>query len=155
MALTKKQEIFCQEVVKQDTYSAAYRIAYDAKKMSYEAINTQASKLMSDPKIATRVKEIKKKLEYKVLYTLEQSVNRDLKLIERYEAALDVLENDNSTEKDLKAAERTIRHIGVTGYNSAQDRLAKQHGFYEKDNKQKAPDTKPPKIIFTKPTDEA
>jgi phage terminase small subunit len=136
MALTKKQEHFCQEVVKQDTYSAAYRLAYDCSNWLDKSVNEKASQMMSDVKILTRVNELKDKLVDKVLYTLEASVKRDLKLIERYEKALDTLEDDNSKESDLTAAERTIRYIGVTGYNSAQDRLAKQHGFYEKDNNQ-------------------
>tara|TARA_R110000850_G_scaffold87797_1_gene188629 strand:- start:18824 stop:19300 length:477 start_codon:yes stop_codon:yes gene_type:complete len=136
MALTKMQEHFCQEVVKQDTYSAAYRIAYDCSKSTSESINVRASELMANSKIIVRVQELKDKLVNKVLYTLEQSVRRDLKLIERYESALDTLEDDEAIESDLTAAERTIKYIGVTGYNSAQDRLAKQHGFYEKDNNQ-------------------
>lgn len=137
MALTKKQEIFCKEVVKQDTYSAAYRIAYDAKNMSDETIHVKASELMSDGKIKVRVQELKKEIEKKELYTIERSIKRDLSLIERYEAALDVLENKDADSKDIEAAERTIKFITVSGYNSAQDRLSKQHGFFERDNNQK------------------
>lgn len=138
MALTSKQEMYSIEVVKQDTLSAAYRIAYDASGMSDEAVNVEASKLMKDPKIALRVKELRKEVEKKELYTIEKSVKRDLRNIERYEAALDVLENDTSTDKEIAVAERTIKHIGANGYNSAQERLSKQHGFFKIDNNQKA-----------------
>lgn len=141
MALTNKQEIFCKEVLKQDTYSDAYRIAYVVKNMTDKQINEEASLLMKNPKVAQRVKELKSKIESKDLYTLEKSIKRDLKLIERYEAALDVLEDLKSKSKDIQAAERTIRYIGVTGYNSAQDRLSKQHGFNEKDNSQSKSET--------------
>lgn len=141
MGLTKKQEIFCQEVVKQDTYSAAYRIAYDASAMSDEAIGVEASRLLKNPKITLRVNNLKSKLEKKALYTIGESVARDKKLIERYEAALDVLEDDKSEVKQTEAAERTIRYIGSTGYNSAQERLSKQHGFFKKDNDQSKPQT--------------
>ena len=137
MALTKKQEIFCQEVLKQDTYSAAYRIAYNASGMTDKSINEKASELMANVKIASRVKELKEKVAEKRLYTLSQSVLRDLKLIERYEAALDVLEDIKASDVEIQAAERTIKFIGSSGYNSAQDRLSKQHGFNEKDNDQK------------------
>lgn len=137
MALTKKQETFCQEVIKQDSYSAAYRIAYNASNMTSKQINEEASILMSTPKISQRVEELTKKVEQKMLYTIGQSVKRDLNLIERYEAALDVLENKESTENEIETAERTIKYIGSNGYNSAQERLSKQHGFYEKDNTQK------------------
>ena len=142
MALTTKQENFCIEVVKQPTLSAAYRIAYDASNMSFETVNVKASELMKDGKIKVRVNELKAKLEKKELYTLEQSIKRDLKLIGRYEAALDVLESDQSTQNDIVIAERLIKHIGVGGYNSAQERLSKQQGYFEKDNKQKVPEPK-------------
>lgn len=138
MALTRKQEIFCIEAVKQPTLSAAYRIAYDTKNMSDEAVNVEASVLMKNPKIAIRVQELKSQVTKKELYTLEQSIRRDLSLIQRYEAALDVLENIESKDKDIEAAERTIKFIGSNGYNSAQERLSKQHGFFERDNTQKS-----------------
>lgn len=141
MALTKKQEIFCNEVLKQDTYSDAYRIAYDTKNMSDEVINKEASLLMNNRKITVRLQELKQKVENKVLYTIEQSINRDLKLIQRYESALDVLEDIKSNDNEITAAERTIKFIGSTGYNSAQDRLSKQHGFNEKDNSQSKAET--------------
>lgn len=137
MALTTKQEMFCQEVVKQPTYSAAYRIAYDASGMSDEVVNKEASILMSDRKIAVRVQQLKEKVADKMIYTLEQSMKRDISLIERYEAALDVLENDKSEPSQTEAAERTIRYIGSSAYNSAQDRLSKQSGWFKKHNKQK------------------
>ena len=137
MALTKKQEMFCQEVVKQDTYSAAYRIAYDCSKWNDESVNVEASKAMADPKIILRVNELKKKVEEKALYTIEESVLRDKKLIDRYEYALDVLERLDATNEEVTAAERTIKFISSNGYNSAQERLSKQHGFFAKDNNQK------------------
>ena len=33
-----------------------------------------------------------------------------------------------------------VKFIGASGYNSAQERLSKQHGFYEKDNSQSKPE---------------
>lgn len=136
--LTKKQEIFCQEVVKQDSYSAAYRIAYDTSNWTDKSVNEKASQMMADVKILTRVNELKEKVQDKLLYTIEQSVKRDLSLIARYESALDVLENYVSTSKEVETAERTIKFIGANGYNSAQERLSKQHGFFSLDNEQKA-----------------
>lgn len=145
MGLTKKQEVFCIEVIKQPTLSAAYRIAYDTKNMTDEVINNEASLLMKNRDITVRVKELKSKIEKKELYTLEKSIERDLKLIERYEAALDVLENDKAKKTEVEAAERTIKFIGASGYSNAQDRLSKQHGFFERDNNQKA--IKPREIV--------
>jgi|GEM_PF-2861088 phage terminase small subunit len=154
MALTTKQEKFCQEVVIQPTYSDAYRLAYDCSKSTPESVNVRASELMANSKIVVRVKELKSKLENIVLYTLSESVARDKNLIEKYESCLEVLQSDTSTDKQIDVANRVMRAIGVTGYNSAQDRLSKQHGFYEKDNTQKTPLIKPNKIEFIGQRDE-
>lgn len=137
MNLTKKQELFCQEAVRQNYLSDAYKIAYSTSKMKETTINERASRLAKEYKISTRISELKRSLADKEMYTLEQSVKRDLKLIERYEGALDVLESSRSKVKDIEAAERTIKFIGSHGYNSAQERLSKQHGFFEMDNSQK------------------
>ncbi len=136
MALTSKQEMFCIEVIKQPTLSAAYRIAYDTIKMSDEVINKEASLLMKNRNITVRVNELRNKVTNKQLYTIEKSIKSDKGIIKRYESALDVLEDLKSTKEDIQAAERTIKYIGASGYSSAQDRLSKQHGFYEKDNLQ-------------------
>ena len=138
MALTRKEETFCQEVVKQPSYSAAYRIAYNASRMTDKTINEKASIMMAKGKIKARVDELKEKVSNKMIYTLEQSMKRDIKLIERYEAALDVLEDDKSDNKQTEVAERTIRYIGANAYNSAQERLSKQSGWFEKDKNPKA-----------------
>jgi len=154
MALTTKQEKFCQEVVMQPTYSDAYRLAYDCVKTSPIVVNNKASELMSRDDIKVRVNQLKRKLQNKVLYTLSESVARDKNLIQKYESCLDVLQLDDSTDKQIEVANRVMRAIGVTGYNSAQDRLSKQHGFYEKDNTQKTPLIKPNKIEFIGSRDE-
>jgi phage terminase small subunit len=137
MTLTKKQETFCQQVIIQDTYSSAYRLAYDCSKSTHETVNVNASKLMSDTNIIQRVKELKSKVESKVLYTVEKSIKRDLNLIKMYEDALFILSNEKSNDVEITTAERTIKFIMVSGYNSAQERLAKQHGFYEEHNRQR------------------
>ena len=134
MSLTPKQEKFCQQYVKTGNKSEAYR----SSRMKPETINRKAVELFENGNISARVEELKNNLEKENLYTLKKSVERDVALIERYESALDVLENDKSTEQEITIAERLIKYIGVQGYNSAQERLSKQHGFFEKDNKQKA-----------------
>lgn len=143
--------MFCVEVVKQNTYSDAYRIAYDCSNSTPKTVNERASTLMADSKIVARVEEIKKKVEQKELYTIGESVKRDKALIERYEGALDTLENIDSSTKEVEVAERLIRHIGSSAYNSAQERLSKQHGFFEKDNDQKAISIDIPPIKWATP----
>ena len=135
--LTPKQELFCQEYIRTGNKTEAYKIAYSTKNMKSKTINERATRLSNECKISARIDELRQALEEKKLYTLKESVKRDLELIHKYEAALEVLEDINSKNRDIETAERLIKFIGITGYNSAQDRLSKQHGFYEKDNKQK------------------
>ena len=137
MELTHKQELFCQEYMKTGNKSEAYRRAYDASNMSENSINVNASKMNNNAKVALRIKELQDEQKKRFEYTLEKSVKRDLNLIETYEAALEVLQNISSIDSEISAADRTIKYIGATGYSQAQDRLSKQLGFYEKDNKQK------------------
>lgn len=60
MKLTIKQENFCRYYVEiGGNASEAYRMAYDASNMKPETIWNTASKLLADPKVATRVEELK------------------------------------------------------------------------------------------------
>ena len=82
MALTAKQEAFCQAIADGKNQSDAYRLAYNAEKMKPESVQVQASKLISDPKVAIRIQELKSKLESKQLWTREQSINKAIEAIE-------------------------------------------------------------------------
>ena len=108
-------------------------------KSSYESADASFREILEIPRIIAYKKTKQKQIEDKAIYTLEQSLKNDMELISTYKAALDVLQNLKSEEADIKAAERTIKHIGASGYGSAQDRLAKQHGWFKKDNYQKQP----------------
>ena len=59
MALTIKQERFCMVYVETGNASEAYRQAYNAENMKEASINVNASKLLTDAKIALRIKELK------------------------------------------------------------------------------------------------
>lgn len=61
MALTAKQEKFCQGIAKGLTYSDAYRHAYDTGNMKAETINREATELMKAPKIAARIEQLKQR----------------------------------------------------------------------------------------------
>lgn len=60
--LTQKQEKFVQELIKGKSQREAYKFAYDAKKMSDNAIDREASLLLKSPKVAQRFKEIRSKV---------------------------------------------------------------------------------------------
>ena len=72
--LTAKQEAFAQGIADGLGQADAYRIAYDAEKMSTNNIYSKASVLMSDGKIAERVAELKSQLQSKQLWSREMSV---------------------------------------------------------------------------------
>lgn len=60
MALTHKQEMFCQEIVKGENMSKAYRNAYDAKNMSGPTVNQRAYELLQNSKVEARIAEIRR-----------------------------------------------------------------------------------------------
>jgi hypothetical protein len=74
--LTPKQEAFAQAYVLTGNASAAYRQAYDAKRMSENALNVEASKMIRHPKIALRIAALQAKVtavaEHKFEITAEK-----------------------------------------------------------------------------------
>ena len=82
MALTAKMEAFCQAIADGLTQADAYRRAYDAENMKPETVQDTASKLIKNPQVTHRLKELKSKLESKKLWTREQSINKAIEAIE-------------------------------------------------------------------------
>lgn len=60
--LTAKQEQFVQNIITGMSQADAYRAAYPNQKMSDKTVWETASKLMANPKVATRVQELREKL---------------------------------------------------------------------------------------------
>lgn len=58
MRLTEKQEKFAKEVAAGRTLSDAYRVAYNSENMLDTTIWQESSKLMDNPKVAERVKQL-------------------------------------------------------------------------------------------------
>lgn len=58
MALTPKQEKFCQQMAKLGNQYKAYCKAYSTKRMKRETIDNNAYKLMQNNEIITRLKEL-------------------------------------------------------------------------------------------------
>ncbi len=56
--LTEKQETFAREVAKGATLADAYRTAYDASAMQQSSIYSEASRLMDNPLVAQRAKQL-------------------------------------------------------------------------------------------------
>ena len=57
--LTGKQEEFAKNIVQGMSQADAYRSAYDVEDMSDNAIYVEASRLMDNPKVSLRIKELR------------------------------------------------------------------------------------------------
>ena len=98
--LTPKQEKFVQGVVSGMTASESYRNAYSTKKMKDSSVWTEASKLMSSPKVSQRVKlGMKRKNEYAATtgLSLRQMVLEQLQK--------EALNTDNNEASRIRALE--------------------------------------------------
>jgi len=78
MALTEKQERFCNFYIEKGSPSEAYRLAYDADGMSDSSVAVEASRLLADPNIALKIEDIRKPVREKAQITLEAHLD-DLK----------------------------------------------------------------------------
>lgn len=74
--LTSKQRAFVRYVVEGDTYSGAYRKAYNAVNMSNDSIKVEASRLMSSPNIALTVMEMQEEVRERTIVTVESQTER-------------------------------------------------------------------------------
>lgn len=73
-ALTPKQTTFAEHVAAGATQAAAYRAAYDAGRMTPEAVHQEASRLMANPRVATRVSLLRAESAERTLHTLDRLV---------------------------------------------------------------------------------
>ena len=73
--LTPKQELFVQGIISGLSQRQAYRLAYKAEKMTDVAVDVQASKLLKNPKITLRYRELLKQFSNMSLWSREQAFN--------------------------------------------------------------------------------
>lgn len=77
MSLTPQQELFAQSVASGLSLSDAYRTAYKVRPATKpESVNQAASKIMADPKISSRVEELRKPIVEAVQITLASHLER-------------------------------------------------------------------------------
>jgi phage terminase small subunit len=74
MALTAKQEAFCQGIADGLTQADAYRRAYNAENMADSTVYVKSSELMADGKISGRVQEMRDKLAEALIWRRADSV---------------------------------------------------------------------------------
>lgn len=64
MALTSKQETFCQEILKGKTQTEAYKIAFPkSREWKTNCLDVEACKLMKNTKVILRIRELKEPIE--------------------------------------------------------------------------------------------
>ena len=74
MKLTEKQESFAQLIAGGSTQVDAYRESYNAENMSDETVHVEACRLIKNPKITLRIKQLKEDLEIQALWSRKDSV---------------------------------------------------------------------------------
>lgn len=131
--LTPKQRKFCEKYIELGNKQEAYRQSYNAGNMNNNSINSAVKELMRNPLINDYIAEIQEKSQKAFIHTIEDSLKLDYDMIETYNSNVAILRNMKSTKKQIEVAQRVLNYIGVSGFNAAQERIAKKLGYYEKD----------------------
>ena len=92
MSLTPKQEAFCLAYTETGNASEAYRQAYPrARNWKPETVHREAHALLNNPKISTRLDELKAALVERNLWTREQSVKALIEVVNNPDKQTDVI----------------------------------------------------------------
>lgn len=158
--LTPKQERFAQEYFKIGSGSDAYKAAFSASNMSANAIYVEVSRLLDNPKISLRLKELRDGAAEKAMMTsadvLQEAMRLarfDIRKLYREDGSpVPIHELDDDTASAVQAVDIHEEYAGsgadrvFVGYtkkykvadkNAALEKLFKHFGLYEKDNAQK------------------
>ena len=94
--LTANQEAFVQNIIKGMSQADAYRSAYPNQRMSDKTIWESASKLMANPKVTTRLTELRNELAKPSIMSAQERLEWLTQLIQS--------EEESTTDK-LRAAD--------------------------------------------------
>lgn len=137
MALTAKQERFCEEyILDLNATQAAIRAAY-----SEDTARSIASELLTKPDIQARIDELKAERSTRTDISADYVLSGLKEVAERCLQRVPVLEWNYGTKslehkKDVEGND--IWEFDSTGANRAFELLGKHVGVFEKDNRQKA-----------------
>ena len=107
--LTEKEEFFCQKFIELGNASAAYRHAYDCKKMKPSTIHRKACELQKKGKVTARLSELRE--ECRALFTLSvQDIIDTLEKVARADHRK-LFNEDNSYKNVHEIDERTAAAI--------------------------------------------
>lgn len=76
MALTRKQEMFCEEFIRCGNASEAYRLSYRAERMKAETVWNAAYKLMENGEVSARLKQLREAAAKEAQVTLEGHLHK-------------------------------------------------------------------------------
>ena len=125
MGLTAKQETFSKLVALDGLIpSEAYRKAYDTNPINQSSIHEQASKLMSNNKVATRINELKATIENEIV---SKVVWDKTKVIEE----LSINVSLGRETKQLAASNQAIKLIGSAVGNVFEPEIQQVNGTIE------------------------
>lgn len=125
--LTLKQEKFCQYYVDiEGNASEAYRMAYNASKMKPESIWTEASLLLSNPKVARRINGIReqrakdsavrREAVEKVLYDIVMADPKDLYILDETTGKVKLKRPDQMPKRIRNAMKKITNKKGEVSY---------------------------------------
>lgn len=104
--LTQRQEAFCLAFIETSSGSAAYRVAYNSKKMSDKTIHECASRLLADRKVSARVSELRAQAADKAVLTLA-------KHLEKLAELRDMAVNDDEWDAAIRAETKRGEAAGL------------------------------------------
>lgn len=149
MSLTPQQEKFAQGIASGKTQANAYREAYPKSlKWKDETVWREASKMAGNPKVSTRVQELREEVSraaqvetVQVVKELARIALSDVrKVFNEDGSVMHPREFDDATAAAVASIEFDPEggfKIKLWDKNSAADKLMKHLGGYERDNKQK------------------
>lgn len=135
--LTPKQNKFAEEYVNTGNASEAYRRAYDVSKTtSNDVIAVEGSRLLSDPNISLRVKELQKQQVEEFKITRKDVAEGYLEIIKAWQYLMDLAAKD-SLSKEQKSRFYLLKEmVKGSDYRGAYDSLAKMFGLNAPDKQE-------------------
>jgi phage terminase small subunit len=135
--LTPKQNKFAEEYVNTGNASEAYRRAYDVSpNTKMEAINVNASKLLSDTNISLRVKELQKQQVEEFKITRKDVAEGYLEIIKAWQYLMDLAAKDNLSKEQKSRFYLLKEMVKGSDYRGAYDSLAKMFGLNAPDKQE-------------------
>lgn len=125
--LTNNQENFCQLVAAGNSYADSYKGAYNAEKMGINTIYVNSSVLMSDTKIAIRVKELQEENRKRNEVTLDEVIKElsewlrfNIKTIFNTDGTMKQIHEMTDQEAACIASYENVELFGNSGDGKAQ-----------------------------------